>query len=910
MNLVERDERRWGRMPGRFLGSLLLATLVPGVAIAQGTSASSSFQGTENPLSENGAWVGLTSMSPQGTRFQKNNGAFPNQAVGPGNNHAGARTTVGVGDDHYSEIVVGHLDNTNSYVGPFVRIQTSGSTIDSGYMLWGSLTGGVNNWLYRIDANGTSYTAIGIVQHSPFADGDRLRLIARGPVLYGIKNGAREFIYNTGPDTIRYPAGTSGMLAYVNAGTTNLTNATIASWAGGPAPASSGTWTSSTFAGTEDPLDEGDRWYPLPGYSGFKKAGVAIGKDGGHNASGVWSIAPPQKQYSEVTLGTVATGGGGPIVRIDRTNLKQTGWLLFLWADNPTQSAIFKVNTDGSFTAVRQFAATLVTGDKWRLTADGNTLEVFRNGVSQFTYTTDGSYATGDVGIWTLTPAFTLMAWEGGDPAGPLPSIASFTPSSGPAGTSVSISGTNFSGATAVTFNGTSASFTVSSATAIQATVPAGATSGPVAVTTPAGTATSSTAFTVVPPPAISGFAPASGPVGTSVSISGTSFSGTTAVTFNGASATFSVTSDTAIQATVPAGATTGLIGVTTPGGTATSSSAFRVMPAITSFTPSSGPAGTSVSISGSSFSGATTVTFNGTRATFSVTSNTAIQATVPAGATTGPIGVTTPAGAATSSSAFTVVPPPAIASFAPASGPVGTSVSISGSSFTGATAVTFNGTRATFSVTSDTAIQATVPAGATTGPIGVTTAGGTATSANPFTVRATLNLAKAGNGTGTVTSSSNPASPSQIDCGATCSASYDLRTVVTLTATPAAGSTLTSWSGCDQASGTTCTVTMNAARSVTATFSVQTFTLTVQKSRLLLGDGTVTSTSNPASPTQINCGSTCSATYTGGTVVTLRVTPAFLSTFTGWNGCDSASGTTCTVNMNSARSVTASFLP
>jgi len=160
------------------------------------------------------------------------------------------------------------------------------------------------------------------------------------------------------------------------------------------------------------------------------------------------------------------------------------------------------------------------------------------------------------------------------------------------------------------------------------------------------------------------------------------------------------------------------------------------------------------------------------------------------------------------------------------------------------------------------------------------------------------------------VTSSSNPASPSQIDCGATCSASYDLGTVVTLTAIPAAGSTLTSWSGCDQASGTTCTVTMNAARSVTATFAVQTFTLTVQKSRLLVGDGTVTSTSNPSSPNQINCGSTCSAAYNSGTVVTLLANPAFLSTFSGWNGCDSVSGTTCTVNMNSAKSVRANFLP
>src|SRR2546425_6739622 len=68
----------------------------------------------------------------------------------------------------------------------------------------------------------------------------------------------------------------------------------------------------------------------------------------------------------------------------------------------------------------------------------------------------------------------------------PPPTITSFTPTSGPAGTSVAISGTNFSGATAVTFNGVSApGFTVNSATAIQAQVPAGATTGPIGVTTP-----------------------------------------------------------------------------------------------------------------------------------------------------------------------------------------------------------------------------------------------------------------------------------------------------------------------------------------------------------------------------------------------------------------------------------------
>jgi bacillopeptidase F len=86
------------------------------------------------------------------------------------------------------------------------------------------------------------------------------------------------------------------------------------------------------------------------------------------------------------------------------------------------------------------------------------------------------------------------------------PTITGFAPTSGPVGTGVTISGTNFTGATAVAFNGTSASFTVTSATSIGATVPAGATTGPIRVTTPGGTATSASSFTVVNPPTITRF--------------------------------------------------------------------------------------------------------------------------------------------------------------------------------------------------------------------------------------------------------------------------------------------------------------------------------------------------------------------------------------------------------------------
>src|SRR5439155_513367 len=152
---------------------------------------------------------------------------------------------------------------------------------------------------------------------------------------------------------------------------------------------------------------------------------------------------------------------------------------------------------------------------------------------------------------------------------GPAPTISSFTPTAGAVGASVSITGANFTGATAVAFNGASAGFTVNAATKITATVPMGATTGKIGVTTPTGTATSAT--TVTAAPRISSLRPTGGVVGTSVTITGANLTGTTAVTFNGTSASFTVNTATKITATVPAGATSGPISVTTAGGTAVS---------------------------------------------------------------------------------------------------------------------------------------------------------------------------------------------------------------------------------------------------------------------------------------------------------------------------------------------------
>jgi bacillolysin len=464
-----------------------------------------------------------------------------------------------------------------------------------------------------------------------------------------------------------------------------------------------------------------------------------------------------------------------------------------------------------------------------------------------------------------------------------LPAITSFTPTSGPGGTTVTISGTTLGAALNVRFNGLYATtFSVLNATTITAQVPLGATTGPLTVRTPDGTATGPVNFTVTAALTFSSFTPARGPVGTVVTIYGQGFTGTTAVAFNGTAAAFTVASDTELWATVPAGASAGYITLSTPLGPATSPRMFDVNgvpggPTITSFTPPSGPVGTTVTITGTNFMGATGVSFNGAPATtFSVVSASSITAVVPAGTTTGPITVATPVASCLSPTDFLIAPVndlcvnaitvtcgspvtgttlgashpgdpgapcgggtfnsgtvgvfyrfvgvggnvtvntctnasydglvgvftgtcgalvcvggdddycgsgsgssvtfattlntvyyiyvsgylatdtgnftlsvncangPAISSFTPGSGPVGSGVSLTGAYFMGATAVRFNGTAASFTLNSATSISTTVPAGASTGAITVVTPVGVGTSPTAFTVTMALPVVSA----------------------------------------------------------------------------------------------------------------------------------------------------------------------
>jgi uncharacterized delta-60 repeat protein len=160
------------------------------------------------------------------------------------------------------------------------------------------------------------------------------------------------------------------------------------------------------------------------------------------------------------------------------------------------------------------------------------------------------------------------------------------------------------------------------------------------------------------------------------------------------------------------------------------------------------------------------------------------------------------------------------------------------------------------------------------------------------YRVDSTLRVAKTGSGSGSITSS-----PSGINCGSTCSAPFAV-VPVTLTATASAGSSFLGWSGACSGTGK-CSLTMSADRAATARFETNK-TLTLSKTGS--GAGTVAS-----SPAGISCGSTCARAFRHGTAVTLTATAAAGSSFLGWSGACSGTGS-CTLTMSAGRAATARF--
>ena len=328
------------------------------------------------------------------------------------------------------------------------------------------------------------------------------------------------------------------------------------------------------------------------------------------------------------------------------------------------------------------------------------------------------------------------------------PTIQSFTPKSGSTGSNIIISGTHFSGTTSVSFGGTPASsFTVSNDSTINAVVGLG-TSGYIGVANPAGSAgDSTTLFTFIQSkPNIVSFSPQSGTYNTSVLITGTHFSGTTSVSFGGISPlSFTVSNDSTISAIIGTGST-GNIKVTNSAGSDSSISIFTytqtvVKPTIQSFTPTSGSTGSIIKISGTHFTGTSSVSFGGTRvSSFTVSNDSTISAVIGIGST-GAIIVVNPAGSTIDSTTlFTfILSQPKIVSFSPQSGTYNTSVTITGTNFSGTTTVSFGGTQATtFTVSNDSTISAVVGPGST-GNIKVTNSAGSDSSISIFTYNQTV---------------------------------------------------------------------------------------------------------------------------------------------------------------------------
>jgi hypothetical protein len=361
------------------------------------------------------------------------------------------------------------------------------------------------------------------------------------------------------------------------------------------------------------------------------------------------------------------------------------------------------------------------------------------------------AHAAGVVDVVLTAPGGTVSA-VGAYTYTVAPTIASLSPTSGPiaGGTTVTITGTNLTGTTSVTFGGTAAtSVTVVSATTVTCTVPSHAAGVvDVVLTAPGGTVSAVGAYTYTVAPTIASLSPTSGPIagGTTVTITGANLTGTTGVTFGGTAAT-SVTavSATTVTCTVPARAA-GLVDVaiTAPGVTVSAAGAYTYMdaPTITGLSPTSGPitGSTTVTITGTNLAGTTSVTFGGTAAT-SVTavSATTVTCIIPAHAAGAvDVAVTAPGGTISVAGAYTYMDAPTITGLSPTSGPIagGTTVSITGTNFTGTTSITFGGTAATsMMVVSATEVSCIVPP-LTGGVVDVAlvTPGGIAVIADAFT--------------------------------------------------------------------------------------------------------------------------------------------------------------------------------
>jgi hypothetical protein len=259
-------------------------------------------------------------------------------------------------------------------------------------------------------------------------------------------------------------------------------------------------------------------------------------------------------------------------------------------------------------------------------------------------------------------------------------------------------------------------------------------------VTTTGGTATSATLFSSstsnTSKPAIVLAASVTKEIGSTLTLTGANLGSATAVKVGTVNASFTVVNANSITVTIPADAVSGsTISATNAGGTVTTSKLVFQAPVLVTAT-ASGTVGSTVTVTGKNLK-ATAILFGGNKTAKAViNTGTSLTFLVPMGATTGAIKITTGGGFVNTAS-FTVLPyAPTVTSFTPATGKKGVAiVTVKGKYLTGAT-VTVGSVAVTLSAgASDTSFKFVIPAGASTGKINVTTAGGSVSSATNLTV-------------------------------------------------------------------------------------------------------------------------------------------------------------------------------
>src|SRR5581483_8766693 len=355
---------------------------------------------------------------------------------------------------------------------------------------------------------------------------------------------------------------------------------------------------------------------------------------------------------------------------------------------------------------------------------------------------------TAPVAISVTNPNTSVNSSDTFTPDWPEPTITSFSPATVGAdtGATITLTGRDFLGATGVNIGGTDATdVTVLSDTKLTAVVADGTTTGTVIVTTPGGTFETTKTLAVIQKPTIGTFTP-EGAFGDAVTITGSDFGTTKSVTFGSTAARFTVSSDgTTITTSVPFGMTDdAAISVTNLAGTTTTGTNFVLAwnaAQVTRLSPASARVGATITITGKWLTGASEVDFPvAGPVTPTVVNDSTLKVVVPEGAESGELEVYNhDRSHETDTPAFTVVwPKPTVASFTPAyaAADTGATVTINGTGFHDATAVTVGGTEVeSFSVVSDRQITATLADGTTSGKVAVTTLGGTGTSARSFTV-------------------------------------------------------------------------------------------------------------------------------------------------------------------------------